>query len=121
MEDVLVPLGVFTMITVIVWLITYFRFRGQRETQETIRTMFQSGQSVSDEQLEALVAALNPAMQDLRRGIISCAIGLGILVLALVINEREVVMPLVGVASFPFFLGIAYFYLWRLNEKKKAA
>ena len=120
MVETLVPIALFATVAVIVGLITYFRFRSVRETQETVRTLLHSGQPVSEESMRALVLALTPGELDLRRGVIAFAISAGLAALAFAADEGSVVYPLLGVAAFPCCLGVAYFILWKLNERRRA-
>ena len=116
MVEVIVPTALFLTIFGIVAVVVYFRYRSQSELQETIRTVLQSGQAVSEETLAELVSALTPGENDKRRGIISIAIALAIGVLAFAVDEGDAVYPLLGIAAFPLFLGLAYFLLYAMGK-----
>ncbi len=118
MAEALVPIGLFGSIFGIVAVITYFRFRTQRELQETVRTLLQSGQQVSEEKLSELVSALSPREQDLRRGLISIAIAIAVAMFAVLVDEGDAVGPLLGIAGFPLLIGMAYLFLYQLGSKK---
>ena len=113
--EILVPLGLFLLIGTIVFMVVYFRFRRQQDLQLTLRESLSSGQSLSPESIEQLVAAMNPAKSDLRRGMLWVAVALGAFVFSFVIHDDEVVGPLAGIAAIPFFVGVAYLILWRLR------
>ncbi len=117
MEDTLVPLGLFIMLGTVVWLVVYFRFRSRQELQLTIRGAVESGQTLSPEALEDLMRAMQPKKSDLRRGLIWMAIALGLAVFSLTIEDADAT-AVTGAAAFPFFIGLAYFLLWRLGGDK---
>ena len=118
MEDFIVPVALFGSIFGIIAVVTYFRFRGQREMQETVRTLLQSGQPMSEDSLSELMAALSPREQDLRRGLISISIAIAVAVFAFGVGEEEAIYPLLGIAAFPLFIGCAYFLLYQMAGKK---
>ena len=37
MEGIFVPIGLFTMVGTVIWLVVYFKFRSRRELQITVR------------------------------------------------------------------------------------
>ena len=57
--------------------------------------------------------------QDLRRGLILLAVGIGISLFAMGVSveDRDAVWPLVGIAAIPAMIGLAHVILWRLNRK----
>lgn len=123
MEDVslfLVPISLFVSIAVVICIYFYARHRTQAEVQQTIRTAFDHGQQLSPEVLETLAADLAPsAHADLRRGVMACAIGVGIAAFGLLTYE-DIGMPLafVGVSALPFIVGLAYLGLWKFAPRK---
>ena len=112
MEDVLVPIALFTLIGVIVGLTLYYRHRSRTELQTTIRSVVERGEALSPGLLTTLTASLQPPFADLRKGIVLIALGAGFLVFALVLNEAGAVRPLIAISAFPFALGLAYLGLW---------
>ena len=115
MEEIFIPITMFLMIAAVVWTVMHFRFRSRQELQMTIRDAVSAGQSLSPAALEDLMQAMQPKRSDLRRGLIWIALALGMLVFASTVDESGVVGPLLGAASFPLFIGLAYFLLWRLG------
>ncbi|MFT7652409.1 MAG: putative membrane protein SpoIIM required for sporulation [Candidatus Azotimanducaceae bacterium] len=118
MESILVPITLFLMIATVIWLVVYFKFRTRQELQITVRDAVAAGNSLSGEALENLMAALQPKRSDLRRGLLWMALALAIGVFAIAINDTDATGPVLGVAAFPFFIGLAYFLLWRLGGDK---
>lgn len=119
MVEVVVPVAFFVAVFGIIAVVVYFRFRSQQELQETVRTLLQSGQPVSEEKLSELVAALSPREQDLRRALISIAIAIAIALFAFMLDERDAFGPLMGLAAFPLLIGFAYLFLHQNGQKKQ--
>ena len=120
MEDILVPIALFGTIALCVWAFVYFRFRSRQELQQTLRESMTHGQNLSPELLDELAKSIRPAPNDQRRGIIFVAVGLATVVLAFVVGgmeEVKAVGPLLGVSAFPFLIGAAYLWLWRMNRE----
>ena len=113
MVEILVPFGAFTMIVLLVFIPLYFRYRGRRELQLTVREIVASGRELDVSMLNELQASLNPPDADLRRGVVAVAIGVAVVLLAFLQGQAEAVGPILGVAAFPFALGVAYIVLWR--------
>ena len=53
--------------------------------------------------------------RDLRRGIISLAIGFGFIALGVAIPEEDALRPMLGVASFPVLLGFGFLLMHKLS------
>lgn len=106
------------MIATVIWLVVYFKFRTRQELQITVRDAVAAGNRLSGEALENLMAALQPKKSDLRRGLLWMAVALAVGVFAIAIDDAEATGPVLGVAAFPFFIGLAYFLLWRLGGDK---
>lgn len=120
MEEILVPLGLFTMIGAIAGLSMFFRFRTRQETQLTLRTAMQHGESMSPDLVSQLAEQLQNTGSDLRRGVIAIAIGVAIFIFAQAIGEEDAIRPLMGISAFPFVVGLAYLGLWVANRKPGA-
>ncbi len=116
MEEIFVPLGLFTMIGVIAGLSMFFRFRTRQEAQLTLRTAMQHGDSMSTDTMDRLAEQLENKGSDLRRGVISIAIGCAVFVFAQMVGEPDAVRPLIGISAFPFIIGLAYLGLWLANR-----
>ena len=119
MEDTLVPIALFLTIGLVLAFNFYFRYRTRQTVQATVRTAIEQGQQLTPEVLEGLTDSLNSRNADLRRGIISVAIGLGLLVFAQAIGEPDVVGPLMGISAFPLLIGAAYLGLWYFLKRKQ--
>ncbi|MYA31745.1 MAG: hypothetical protein F4Y31_10990 [Gammaproteobacteria bacterium] len=103
----------------IIVLITYFRFRRRREVQETIRIAIEKGQELPTEFLETISSPKNRPKkdQDLRRGVVLTAVGLGIGAFGFLVGEDDAVGPLMGIGSIPLLIGLALTALWILRTR----
>ena len=121
-EDVLVPAILFGSIVGIVWLVSYFNSKKRKTIHETLRHAIDQGQTLSDEMMVRLSLANDPVRADLRRGVLFIASGLAFAFLGWMVGMEDdsAVRPMLGVAAFPVFLGLAYLGLWvsARNERK---
>ena len=118
--EVAVPLGLFLTIFAIIGTVMFFRFRTRQELQLTVRAAIESGQNLSAEVLEELTASLDSARNDLRKGIIAIAIGLAFVFFSFAVGQEDAEGPLLAIAAFPFFIGLAYLGLWFFNRDAKS-
>jgi hypothetical protein len=111
--EILVPLGFFLMVVLIVWATQHFAAKKRVEALQTLRAAIEKGQPISEDLLESMTRASSNPYGDLRRGIISLAIAGGFGALAFLVgrHEAEAVTPLLGIGSFPLFLGLAFILL----------
>lgn len=116
MEEILVPIALFTMIGAIAGLSMFFRFRARQEAQLTLRTAMQHGESMSPDVVSRLAEQLQNNGSDLRRGVIAIAIGIAFFIFAQLIGEKDAIRPLMGISAFPFVIGLAYLGLWFANR-----
>lgn len=122
-EEIVVPAIIFGSIVGIVWLISYFNSRKRLTIHETLRHAIDKGQELSPDLLEKMSLVTDPVRADLRRGVLFLAFGAAFAVLAAIIGaeEAEALNPMLGVATFPIFLGIAYIGLWAFGRGKPEA
>ena len=118
MDEVLIPIVMFVALAIAISIGLMFRFRGRQEVQQTIRTAIDKGQELSPELLERLSDAVEPRKRDLRRGIVAVSVGIAFTVFAFVLGEEDAIRPLMGIAAFPFLVGVAYLILWRVSEQR---
>jgi len=128
MED-LVPIvaiivifgSIFGCIPAIILILANARVR--REMQATLRASIDKGQPLSAEAIEAMVKSSKPAptsVSDVRKGVIWAAVGVGVGVLGFLAGyeEADAFRPMLGLASIPFIIGLAYIVLSFLNPNK---
>jgi hypothetical protein len=113
MEDILVPIVLFSVVPVCIWLVSYFNYRKRLTAHETVRHAIDSGQTISPELIEKMSLLVDP--------ILAFGAAFGVLGLMIGQQEGEAIMPMFGVASFPVFLGLAYLGLWAFGHGQKSA
>ena len=74
------------------------------------------GQELTPDLLERLGGISVTPETDLRRGVIGITLALAVGTFGLVVGEQDAVGPLLGIAAFPLFLGLAYLALWRFRR-----
>ena len=103
------------------WLRTQERIR----VQETLRAAIESGQPMPTEMMETAARNINVRPQpspsrDLRTGIIWLGVGLGFVAMGIALGyeEPESTIPMVAMAAFPVFIGLAFIVLSFVNRSK---
>lgn len=117
-EDWLIPVVMFISLAVTLMVAFYFKFRAKMETQQTIRTALEKETELSPEFIKQIGEPEPPKDRDLRRGLIWIALGLGLALLSFGIDEPDATGPILGSASFPVLIGIAYLTMWRYGARK---
>jgi hypothetical protein len=98
-------------------LFFWLRFRARREMQDTIRIALDKGHDLSPELIDRLGHPKAPKDRDFRLGIIWLAVAIGIALFSLAVPEEEATQPLLGIAGFPFVIGIAYLILNKFAKR----
>lgn len=117
-EDIIVPLGFFSVVVLIVWFVSYFNFHKRRTIHETIRAAIDKGQEVSPETIQNMSMTTDPRRGDLRKGVVLVAIALAICLMGLInmgnhgLENAEIFL---SIAVFPGIIGIAFLALWRFG------
>ncbi|NIL94815.1 MAG: hypothetical protein GTO71_10370 [Woeseiaceae bacterium] len=124
MEGLWVPIAMFASLTVILSFFFWFRYRGRREMQQTIRSAIEKGQELTPELVESLGKPARPSKdKDLRYALVWLAIAIGFSAMGGAIGaaeaEEEVFLLMSGVAAFPFMLGLAYLIMWKFTERSQ--
>lgn len=129
--DELVPiisvLAVFGTITAVCVLPGYFKLRGQREMQKTVRSAIAQGQEMPLELIDVLTRDVKKGLptraRDIRRGVFFLAAAIGTALLgqfsdvSIGITEgRTISNGLLGLACLPLAFGIAYLVLSYFNK-----
>ena len=79
MEDILVPLIVFTAVAFCFWCIYYFKNQEKEKIQDTICKAIDAGQQLNPETIKALgVKSVSTPFTDLRKSVLLVALGLAI-------------------------------------------
>jgi len=108
-------MSIFGAPVLIVAVIMYFGFSRNRMMHRTIRMMAEKGQPIPP----ALLAPPTPAIRqrsDMRRGVVLCMVGLGLMLFFGAVNQWEGGSWAIGVI--PFVIGLGYLLVWKLEGKK---
>ncbi len=124
---VLIPFGFMAMIAAIVIVPRYFRSMERQKMAETLRAAIEKGQPMPTEVIDAMSsnvrtpAAPPSPSRDLRTGLVwmGVAVGLAAMGLALSFEEPDALYPMVGIAAFPGFIGVAFIIMWAIARERK--
>lgn len=125
--EILIPISFFGMIVFIVWLVQHSGQKKRAEAMKTLRLAIEKGQPLTPEALESMARFSSP-IADLRRGIIFISIAAGFATLSAILGTGmsaeeggpQMIRGLLGVATFPLFLGLAFLGLhFFANESKR--
>ncbi|MGW8369937.1 MAG: DUF6249 domain-containing protein, partial [Gammaproteobacteria bacterium] len=89
-----VPISFFLSTAVIAVFFLVLRFRGKRETQQTVRLAIEKDHELSPQLLASLEDRKRSPQSDFRRGIVGVAIGVAFAVFGIVLGEEDAVRPL---------------------------
>ena len=96
---------------ILVALFFWFRTKNRREMQNTIRIALDKGQELTPELIDRLGSPKKPKDRDFRLGVIWIAVAIGCAMLGFAIPDEDAMGPLLGVAAFPFVIGVAFLIL----------
>lgn len=116
---VFIPISMFVCLAVVLVFFARYRHRSQAGLQETIRTALDKGVELTPEVIESLGQPKAAPHSDLRRAMVSLAIGIGFAAFGFILDEDDAVRPLVAISMFPIAVGIAYLLLWRFTERHR--
>ncbi len=115
--EMLVPITLFISIAAVFAVAFIYRARQREQIQVTVRQAIDKGQELTPELLEKLGDTGVRPHSDLRRGVISVALGLGIGLFGAILGEADAVRPLVAIGAIPFLIGLAYLGLWKFADR----
>jgi|SRR3954462_5461956 hypothetical protein len=126
MEAIVILFIIFGSIASLFLVPRYFKSVERQKMADTLRIAIEKGQPLPTEVVEAMSSNVRspglPAspQRDLRTGIIWLGVGLGFAALGLTVSfeEPDALMPLLGFATFPTFIGLAFILLGFLNKPK---
>jgi len=116
----LIPITLFIGMTIVICMFFWFRYRGRRDLQHTIRAAVERGQELTPEIIASLGKPTQPSKhQDLRLALIWLAIAAGICLFGAGMGriEEEVFSVMLSISAFPGMLGLAYVIMWRFTER----
>jgi len=126
MEAILIVLIIFGSFASLFIVPRYFKSIERQKMAETLRIAIEKGQPLPTEVIDAMSsdvrspAQLPSSQRDLRTGIIWLGVGIGFAALGLTLSfeEPDALFPLLGIAAFPTFIGLAFVVLGILNKPK---
>lgn len=124
--EILIPISLFAMIAMIVILPRYFKSQERLRLQETLRAAIEKGQPLPPEVVAALTSDVKTrrppptARSDLRRGVILLCVAGALVAFGYLwgMDEPDAYYPLLGVAAFPGFIGLALVVMSMLHKDK---
>jgi len=122
MVEELIPIVMFVVVAIVVWLVVYFRFRSKAEMQQTIRLALEKGAELSPELIGALGDPEPNRNRDLRRGVIWLALAVALLLCAFAVPDPsgDALRGILAGAAFPFAIGVGYMIMWRYSSGQEA-
>ncbi len=122
--EILVPLSPFIMVIALVWLGAWSRAKSNKEVQKSIQKAIEKGVELTPETIKAMGGQERSPQSDLRSGLISIAVALGMVALGFGIGEAgesaEIIAIMVGAAAIPGFIGVALLMMHFFMKKDKA-
>lgn len=107
-EGMMIPLGLFAAIAASFIAAAFFSYKKRRVVYDAIKVAIEKNGQVDAALVEAIIRDKIGPYADLRKGIILIAVAGAFIVLGFSIDEEEAIRPLVGLASFPGLVGLAY-------------
>lgn len=120
----MVPIFFFAMIAAIVIVPRYFKSLERQKMADTLKAAIEKGQPLPTEVMDAIssgVKAPPSPQRDLRAGVVWLAVGGGLAAMgfALGFEDPDATMPLIGIACFPVFIGVAFIAMYFLNRGRR--
>lgn len=121
--EILIPITFFAMIAAIVLVPRYLKSQERQSLQETLKLAIEKGQPLPTEVVESISHDKKPPPsphRDLRTGVVWLGVAVGIAVFGLAVGyeEPDATYPLLGIAAFPGFIGLAFIAISLLTKGK---
>ena len=108
MSTALIVLAVFVPTAAAIIAVFHFNYKKRRVVYDAIKVAIEKTGSVDPALVEAIIRDNVGPNADLRKGIVLIAIAAAFAILGLSVDEAEAVGPMLGVATFPGLIGLAY-------------
>jgi len=126
MIPVMIVLIIFGSIAAVIIAPMYFRSQERQRMLETVRSAIEKGEPMPDNLTEAIsrgarMPAPSSPERDLRTGIIWLGVGVGLAAMGwtLSFEDPDATFPLIGIACFPAFIGLAFIAMYFLNRGRR--
>ena len=116
---ILVPIVALLSIATVPVLYFYFRYRSRQESQSTLRAAIERGLELTPELLQQLGEPAQRKDADLRRGVLTMAVGVGLAAFGLLQGDPEVFLRLRAGGALFFIIGLALLALWRFSDGRQ--
>jgi len=114
---------IFGSVPAIIVAAIYFKSKERQKTQDMIRLAIERGQPLPTDLVEAITRDVKPRpsrQRDLRVGIMWIAVAAGMVAFAYALGYGpgpDAFWPLIGLAAFPGFIGVALLVMALLNGR----
>lgn len=112
MEEVLIPIALFVIIPLIIWIVSAYRYKSHATTISLLDTIANKGDPITLDLVRTLGVRRKPKHSDLRLGLILIAIAVATAIFGNMVPEDEAAQIFLGFASFPFLVGVVFVALW---------
>ncbi len=126
MSGVWVPIAFFIMVAAIVIVPGWLRSQERSRLHDTLKASIDRGQPIPPEVIEAITSDVKikrpPSPErDLRVGIIWLGVGIGLAAMGVAIGfeEPDATYPMLGLAAFPTFIGLAFIAISFLGRGRR--
>ena len=116
---ILVPIVALLCIAAVPGLYIYFRYRTRQELQTTLRAAIERGLELTPQLLGKLSEPAQRKDADLRRGVLTIAVGVGLAAFGLLQEDPEVFARLRAGGALFFIIGLAFLGLWRFSNGRQ--
>ncbi len=122
-EEIFIPIALFSMVALIIWLVVSYRHRGRADKQQTIRLALEKGAELTPELMKSISEPEPAKNKDLRSGLIWLSLGVGLALCGFAVPDPtgNALQGCLAGAAFPFSIGIAYIIMWRYGSRTEQA
>lgn len=117
MEETLIPIVMFSGLTIVFCTLFWFRYRARREMQETFRIALEKGHELTPEIIDRLGHPKASKDKDFRLGVIWLALAVGLVLIGFAVPDADAFRGLLASAALPFAIGTAYLILHRFTDR----
>ena len=116
--EVFIPIVSMVVLGVVLWAFFHFRYKTRVRVQETLQAALDRGTDLTPELIDRIAGPKPSNDRDLRRGLVSIAIGVAFAIFGFMVDDMEAVRPMIGIGLFPILVGLAYLVMWRMGKSE---
>ncbi len=118
MNEMMIPISLFMGLTIVLCAAFWFRYRTREGMQQTVRAALDKGHELTPEVIDRIGHPKPAKDRDLRLGVIWLAVAIGLSAFGFGIpDEDDVARIFMGIAAFPFAIGVAYLILHKIADR----